>query len=87
MTEQKLSFFLEAHSAISAKNSRKNIMLMVFGFLVFTLSTMMGVRDANELSWSEIINTLAFISESTTIPILVDGDTGYGNFKQREEFL
>ncbi|MEZ5564523.1 MAG: phosphoenolpyruvate mutase [Gammaproteobacteria bacterium] len=39
-----------------------------------------GVRDSNEASWTQILEMLEFMADATTIPILLDGDTGYGNF-------
>ena len=39
-----------------------------------------GVRDSNEASWTQVLEVLDFMSDATSIPILVDGDTGYGNF-------
>ncbi len=40
----------------------------------------MGLRDSNEASWTQVLETLEFMADSTDVPILVDGDTGYGNF-------
>ena len=40
----------------------------------------MGVRDSNEASWTQVVDDLEFMSDASTIPILVDADTGYGNF-------
>ena len=45
-----------------------------------TMSGSLGLRDNNELSWTQVIEILNFICDSTAIPILLDGDTGYGNF-------
>lgn len=45
-----------------------------------SLSAQFGVRDNNEASWTQIVNMLEFMSDATRIPILLDGDTGYGNF-------
>jgi phosphoenolpyruvate phosphomutase len=44
------------------------------------LSASLGVRDANEASWTQVLDIIEFMSDSTSIPILLDGDTGYGNF-------
>jgi phosphoenolpyruvate phosphomutase len=38
------------------------------------------VRDNNEASWTQVLEVLEFMSDATTIPIMVDADTGYGNF-------
>jgi len=40
----------------------------------------MGVRDNNEASWTQVLEVMEFMSDATTIPILLDADTGYGNF-------
>jgi phosphoenolpyruvate phosphomutase len=44
------------------------------------LSAQFGVRDNNEASWTQVLEMVEFMSEATSIPILLDGDTGYGNF-------
>ena len=36
--------------------------------------------DTNELSWTQVVDHVEFMSDATRIPILLDGDTGYGNF-------
>lgn len=46
----------------------------------FTISSSLGVRDSNEVSWTQNMEILEYIADSTRLPILVDGDTGYGNF-------
>jgi phosphoenolpyruvate phosphomutase len=40
----------------------------------------LGVRDNNEVSWTQVLEVLEYMSDAASIPILVDGDTGYGNF-------
>jgi phosphoenolpyruvate phosphomutase len=40
----------------------------------------MGVRDNNEASWTQVLEVLEYMSDATNIPIMVDADTGYGNF-------
>ena len=44
------------------------------------MSAALGVRDSNEASWTQVLEVLEFMADATQIPILVDGDTGYGNF-------
>jgi len=39
-----------------------------------------GVRDANELSWTQVLENVELMADATTLPILLDGDTGYGDF-------
>ena len=38
------------------------------------------MRDNNEASWTQVLEVLEFMADATSIPILLDGDTGYGNF-------
>jgi phosphoenolpyruvate phosphomutase len=38
------------------------------------------VRDNNEASWTQVLENVEFMSDATSIPILLDADTGYGNF-------
>ena len=40
----------------------------------------MGLRDNNEASWTQILDVVEYMSDATSIPILLDGDTGFGNF-------
>jgi phosphoenolpyruvate phosphomutase len=44
------------------------------------ISAALGVRDNNEASWTQVLEVLEFMSDATKIPIMVDADTGYGNF-------
>jgi phosphoenolpyruvate phosphomutase len=74
-----LSFLMEAHNGLSAKIAEE----AGFGGLWasgLTISAALGVRDNNEASWTQILDVLEFMADATTLPILVDGDTGYGNF-------
>ena len=38
------------------------------------------MRDNNEASWTQVLDVLEFMGDATDVPILLDGDTGYGNF-------
>ena len=73
------NFMLEAHNAISAKIVEEAGFKGIWAGGL-TISAALGVRDNNEMSWTQVIDVLEFMSDATTIPILVDGDTGYGNF-------
>ena len=44
------------------------------------ISAALGVRDSNEASWTQVLDVLEFMADATRLPILVDGDTGYGDF-------
>jgi phosphoenolpyruvate phosphomutase len=74
-----LSFLMEAHSGLSAKIAEE----AGFGGIWasgLSISTSLGVRDNNELSWTQVLETVELMADATSIPILLDGDTGYGNF-------
>ena len=47
----------------------------------------MGVRDSNEASWTQVLEVLESMSDATSIPILLDGDTGYGNFNNARRLV
>ena len=51
------------------------------------LSAQFGVRDNNEASWTQVVDMLEFMSDVTSIPILLDGDTGYGNFNNMRRLV
>ncbi len=74
-----LSFVMEAHNGVSAKIAEETGFKGIWASGL-TISTALGVRDNNEASWTQVLEVLEFMSDATTIPILVDGDTGYGNF-------
>lgn len=50
------------------------------------MSTALGVRDSDEASWSQLLAVVETITASTDLPVLVDGDTGYGNFNTARRF-
>ena len=72
-------FILEAHNGLSAKIVEHAGFKGIWGSGL-TISTTMGVRDSNEASWTQVLETVEFMSDATSIPILLDVDTGYGDF-------
>lgn len=72
-------FLMEAHSGLSAKIAEEAGFKGIWGSGL-SISAAMGVRDANEASWTQVLDTVEFMSDATTVPILLDADTGYGNF-------
>ena len=47
----------------------------------------MGVRDSNEASWTQVSDVLEFVSHASSLPILLDADTGYGNFNNARRLV
>jgi phosphoenolpyruvate phosphomutase len=74
-----LSFIAEAHNAISAKLVEDTGFPAIWASSL-TISSALGVRDANEVSWTQILDVIDFMNDVTTIPVLADGDSGHGNF-------
>ncbi len=72
-------FLMEAHSGVSARIVEEAGFPGIWASGL-ALSAQFGVRDNNEVSWTQVVDALEFMSDATSIPILVDGDTGHGNF-------
>lgn len=79
LTSDQTEFLLEAHNGISARIAEEAGFKGIWGSGL-TLSAQFGVRDNNEMSWTQIVDQLESMSDATSIPILLDGDTGYGDF-------
>ncbi len=75
----KVEFLMEAHNGISAKIVEETGFEGIWGSGL-AISAALGVRDNNEASWTQILDMVEFMSDASTIPILLDADTGYGNF-------
>ncbi|GAA0322682.1 phosphoenolpyruvate mutase [Actinoallomurus spadix] len=50
------------------------------------MSTALGVRDSDEATWSELLAVVETMTANTPAPVLVDADTGYGNFNTARRF-
>ena len=74
-----LAFIMEAHNGLSAKIVEEAGFEGIWASGL-SMSAALGVRDSNEASWTQVLEMLEFMADATAIPILVDGDTGYGNF-------
>ena len=79
-------FILEAHNGLAAKIVEEAGFKGIWGSGL-ALSAQHAVRDNNELSWTEVVGMLEFMSDATTIPILLDGDTGYGDFNNMRRLV
>ncbi|GGE04519.1 hypothetical protein GCM10011571_01940 [Marinithermofilum abyssi] len=79
-------FIMEAHNGISAKIVEETGFKGIWASGL-TISASLGVRDNNEASWTQVLDVLEFMSDATSIPILLDGDTGYGNFNNARRLV
>src|ERR671934_2546724 len=86
ITRPELAFLMEAHSGLSALIVQEAGFEGIWGSGL-TISAAFGVRDNNELSWSQVVDHVAFMAEATSIPLLLDGDTGYGNFNNMRRLV
>jgi phosphoenolpyruvate phosphomutase len=79
-------FLLEAHNGISARIGEEAGFkgLWASGLSV---AAQFGVRDSNEASWTQVLEMVEFMAEATRIPIMLDGDTGYGNFNNMRRLV
>jgi phosphoenolpyruvate phosphomutase len=73
------NFIMEAHNGLSGKIVEETGFEGIWASGL-SMSAAMGVRDSNEASWTQILEVLEFMVDVTSIPILLDADTGYGNF-------
>lgn len=81
-----MSFIMEAHNGLSAKIVQEAGFKGIWGSGL-SISAAMGVRDSNEASYTQVLDTLEFMSDNTDIPILLDGDTGYGNYNNARRLV
>ena len=79
LQSKELEFLMEAHNGLSARIVEETGFKGIWGSGL-SISAAMGVRDSNEASYTQVLEVLEFMSDATTIPILLDADTGYGNF-------
>lgn len=86
LQSNQLEFLLEAHNGLSSKIVEeagfKGIWASGLG-----ISAQLGVRDNNEASWTQVLEIVEFMADATSIPILLDGDTGYGNFNNMRRLV
>ena len=81
-----LSFLMEAHSGLSAKLAEEAGFRGIWASGL-AISASLGLRDSNEASWTQVLDVLEYMVDATDLPILVDGDTGHGNFNNVRRFV
>ncbi len=79
LLSRQLEFLMEAHNGLSARIVREAGFKGIWASGL-AISAQFGVRDNNEASWTQIVDMLEFMVDASDMPILLDGDTGYGNF-------
>ncbi|MFL2936803.1 MAG: phosphoenolpyruvate mutase [Myxococcota bacterium] len=81
-----VSQILEAHNALSATIVEEAGISGLWASSL-TLSGAAGMRDNSELTMTEVLDTLEAITTKVDIPILFDGDTGYGQFSHFQQLV
>jgi phosphoenolpyruvate phosphomutase len=74
-----LTFLMEAHDALSAAVAERAGFKGLWASGL-SMASALGFRDANEASWTQLVDVVERMADATGIPILVDGDSGFGNF-------
>jgi phosphoenolpyruvate phosphomutase len=86
ITGPQLSFLMEAHNGLSAKIVEEAGFEGIWASGL-SISASLGLRDHNEASWTQVLEVAEFMADATTIPILLDGDTGYGDFNSTRRLV
>jgi phosphoenolpyruvate phosphomutase len=86
VTRPEIAFLMEAHDGLSARIVQEAGFEGIWASGL-TVSASFGVRDNNELSWSQVVDHVAFMVEAAEVPVLLDGDTGYGNFNNMRRLV
>ena len=81
-----LTFLMEAHNGLSARIVEEAGFAGIWASGL-AISASLGVRDCNEASWTQTLECVEFMADAAKIPILVDGDTGHGNFNNARRFV
>ena len=79
LQSEQTEFLMEAHNGLSARIVQEAGFQGIWASGL-TMSAALGVRDSNEASWTQVLDVLEFMRDAADLPIMVDADTGYGNF-------
>lgn len=74
-----LLFLMEAHDALSGAIAKRAGFKGLWASGL-SIASCLGYRDANEASCSQFVDVVERIVDSSELPVLVDGDGGFGNF-------
>jgi len=82
----RLEFLMEAHDGLSARIVEEAGFKGIWASGL-SISAALGVRDNNEASWTQVLEVVEFMADATQVPILLDGDTGFGNFNNARRLV
>ena len=86
LQSNQLEFLMEAHSGLSARIAAEAGFQGLWGSGL-SISASLGVRDNNEASWTQVLEVVEFMADAARLPILLDADTGYGNFNNARRLV
>ncbi|MBA3772251.1 MAG: phosphoenolpyruvate mutase [Ramlibacter sp.] len=78
--DRELTFVMEAHNALSAKIAEECGFPAIWASGL-SISASMGLADRNHASWTQVLDVSEFMADHVNVPILIDGDTGFGNYQ------
>lgn len=79
LNSSRLEFLMEAHNGLGARIVEETGFSGIWASGL-SISASLGLRDNNEASWTQVLDVVEYMSDASRIPILLDADTGYGNF-------
>ncbi len=79
LSADQTEFLMEAHDGLSARIVAEAGFKGIWASGL-CISAALGVRDNNEASWTQVLDVVEYMTDAVSIPILLDADTGYGNF-------
>ncbi|MGY4304162.1 phosphoenolpyruvate phosphomutase [Bradyrhizobium sp. USDA 4369] len=74
-----LTFLMEAHDGLSSAVAERAGFKGLWASGL-SIACSLGYRDASEASWTQLVDVVERMADSTRLPMLVDGDSGFGNF-------
>ncbi|MCG5486884.1 MAG: phosphoenolpyruvate mutase [Sinorhizobium meliloti] len=79
VSSRDLTYLMEAHDGLSAAIAAQAGFKGLWASGL-SISASLGYRDANEASWTHVVDVVERMADTSRLPILVDGDSGFGNF-------
>jgi len=86
LQDTEITFLMEAHNGLSAKIAEEAGFSALWASGL-SISTSLGVRDHNEASWTQVLEVVEFMVDSVSVPVLLDGDTGFGDFNNARRLV
>jgi phosphoenolpyruvate phosphomutase len=85
LNSREMFYLMEAHDGLSARIADSAGFPAIWASGL-SISTALGLRDSNEASWSQMLAVVSYIVEASSVPVVVDGDSGYGDFNSARRF-